>query len=611
MKIRFLGPIDRVTGSCYWLVNEKTGSQFLVDCGMRQGEAGADLWNSAPLPFDPKKISCVLLTHAHLDHCGLLPRLVREGFRGPVWCTRETANLARIVLADAARLTKMYTTRDVKRINFREPEFTSLFGILRPIDTDVFVAFFRTPHVLGAVSISVVWGPKPSPGEPNTQQSIVFSGDLGVNTEGHETLPLLRHAMSPYPSDYLVLESTYGGRRHPEECRSPGARLDTLAGAVDRCVLERRGVLVVPAFALGRVQDILFDLHMLFASAPDKYGQIPVMVHAPMAMKVSDVYRKEILRTGQTRRGVKLLNLSKGVFRSLGLSPENDQDVAAAILDDVLYRDEGPATGPNASIGMRLDPEGVRSLSPTVRSWRRIHEVVRERVDFPSGDGRGAILITGGGMCDGGPVLGYLPALLPLQSTTILLTGFQSAGTIGAKLLAIKDLPLEERAKLTDRIEFEDADSVRLADVKAEIACSRGYSGHLDQDGLVDWVFRSYDGKPSQVGRTIFLTHGNADQRRDLQRALANRAEAWKAAHGIAVGIDLPSNEPQWFDLDSGKWCPRELDPNGPDALRRENERLKTEIAHLKQRMSILHGPVGGFEMPRPTAPPTAPAPPA
>ncbi len=259
--------------------------------------------------------------------------------------------------------------------------------------------------------------------------------------------------------------------------------------------------------------------------------------------------------------------------------------MVAAILDDVLHYGEGPLPGPEASIGMRLDPEDSRGLPATVRSWRRIHQVVRKHVDFTSGDGSGAILVTSGGMCDGGPVLGYLSALLPLQSTTVLLTGFQSPGTIGARLQAIKALPEEERAKLTDKIEFEDGGSLNLADVKAEIACIRGYSGHLDQEGLADWAFRGYRDEPSQVGRTIFLTHGNADQRRGLERTLAARAKQWKDKYGIEVGICLPSDEPSWFDLDTGEWCLPDVKPEDPDALRRENDMLKAEIERLRRQM--------------------------
>jgi len=586
MKIRFLGPIDRVTGSCYWLMDEQTGFQALVDCGMRQGEAGADLWNRAPLPFNPKNINCVLLTHAHLDHCGLLPRLVKDGFRGPVWCTRETATLARIVLADAARLSKMYSTRDVRKIEFREPEFISLFGELRPIGTDVFAAFFRSPHILGAVSIQVVCGPKPLPGEANTQKSIVFSGDLGVNVKGGEILPLLRHAMYPYPSDYLVLESTYGGRSHPEDIRSPEVRLAFLAGTVDQCVLGRGGVLVVPAFAVGRLQDVLFDLHMLFASAPEKYGQIPVVVHAPMAMRVSDVYRKELLRTGVTRRGVKPLNLAKGLFPLLGLNPETDQDVIKAVLTDVLHRDIGPSPGHEGSVGVRLDPEGTRCLPATVRAWRRIHQVTGEHLDLQSMGRQGAILVTGGGMCSGGPVLDYLAKLLPLESTTVLLTGFQSAGTIGGKLQSLKSLAVDERTKLTDALEFGDGRTLRLADVRAEITCIRGYSGHLDQEGLVDWVFREFNGQPSQVGRTVFLTHGNADQRRLLERAIRNRAVGWREQYGIGTEVHRPGSDEQWFDLDSNAWSEPSIAVTDMTTLRAENDALKEELLLLRKQLS-------------------------
>lgn len=585
MKIRFLGPIDRVTGSCYWLIDEQTGFQCLIDCGMMQGEARAEEWNRQTFPFEPRKIDCVILTHAHLDHCGLLPLLVRQGFVGPVWCTRETRALARIILLDAAKLSKAYTTEDVLGINFREPNGKSLYGKLRQIGPDVFAAFSRSPHILGAVSVQIVWGPRPMPGEPNSQRSIVFSGDLGVNVEGKETLPLLRHAQYPYPSDYLVLESTYGARSHGEASKAPAFRLEALEENIDGCVLDRKGVLVVTSFAVGRPQDILFDLHLLFARHPSKYRDIPVVVHAPMAMDVSDVYGKELLRTGCTREGVEHLNLSQGIFRLLGLNPETDSDVLTAIIGDVLHCRPGAAPTTSATIGERIDPRKERPLSQTARSWRRIHQVVNRPVDF-SQFPAGAILVTSGGMCEGGPVHRYLPDLLPLESTTVLFTGYQSPGTLGAKLQMLQSLTPAERARLTDRVEFGEGRSLGLAEVRADLASIHGYSGHLDQEGLLKWMFQERHGSPAQVGRRVFLTHGQADQRRSLERAISMKAAEWEVRHGVPVHVCRPSGQ-SWFDLNAGAWCHTVQDNDAAEDLRKENQGLRAEIEHMRHQLAM------------------------
>ena len=207
MRLRFHDPLDRVTGSCYEMHDPLTGHHFLVDCGMRQGDPDADARNRGPLPFDADALQFVALTHAHLDHCGLIPRLYVEGFAGTVYATRETIALAKVVLRDAARQAGApYTEMDVQRIKWHEPQ-RAVFGDFCPVGQDLWLRFYRTAHILGATAVSVVWGPGPKPGDARTQRSITFSGDLGDNADGDEHAALMRFRMHPARTRFSVSDT--------------------------------------------------------------------------------------------------------------------------------------------------------------------------------------------------------------------------------------------------------------------------------------------------------------------------------------------------------------------------------------------------------------------
>ena len=190
MKVKFIGAIQRVTGSCSWL--KHLDIEFLVDCGMIQGEAHDDYENNKEFPFKSRNIKFVLLTHAHIDHCGLIPKLYRDGFSGKVYCTRATAKLARQVLLDASRISPIYSENDVKRVRFKYIDELPGFkwGRLLPIDRDLFVNVFRSAHILGAVSIGISWSKE-------NGKSILFSGDIGNNTRVDAPQPLIKYRHDP------------------------------------------------------------------------------------------------------------------------------------------------------------------------------------------------------------------------------------------------------------------------------------------------------------------------------------------------------------------------------------------------------------------------------
>lgn len=334
MKVRFFNPVGQVSGSCCWLKDDDLGVELLVDCGMAQGEHDAPAWNARGFQFDPAKLTAVLLTHAHLDHCGLLPRLVKPGFKGPIWCTRETAELARLSLLDAAgQRDALYSERDVEALNFREPN-GQVFGRLHPLAHDVFFAFYRSSHIVGGVSIQIRWGPKPVEGMPSGQRAITFSGDLGSNEEGREHLPLPRHRMNPFAADYAVIESTYGATTRPPEHHDFDARIERLRAAIDRGLFERQEHVLIPCFAIDRTQTVLFDLHYIIQRDPERYAGVPIFLNAPQAAAVNAIYAKALVRKESIKANqLRPIWMNKRLFNWLALerTADGEQRLEAAL----------------------------------------------------------------------------------------------------------------------------------------------------------------------------------------------------------------------------------------------------------------------------------------
>ena len=278
MKLTFLGAAGEVTGSCYLV--EAGETSFLIDCGMFQGGRAADFRNRR-FGFDPRRIDFVLLSHAHIDHSGLIPRLVASGFRGPVYATRATCDLLGVMLPDSGHLQEREAERERGRALYTEKDARSCLRQLRPVDYDmetrphlsVRCKFRDAGHILGSAILEIRVG----------RTKLVFSGDLGQ--PGH---PIVRDPTSIESADVLLVESTYGDRNHKSYIQT----LDEIAFALNDTLSSRKGNVVIPAFAVGRTQDILQILGEL-----RKQGRVPrmdVYVDSPMATSATRITLKYV-----------------------------------------------------------------------------------------------------------------------------------------------------------------------------------------------------------------------------------------------------------------------------------------------------------------------------
>jgi len=373
--LSFHGAAETVTGSKYLV--ESGQARILIDCGQFQGLKELRLRNWAPLPFSPASVDAVVLTHAHIDHTGYLPRLVRDGFRGPILCTEATADLTELLLLDAAKIQEedaefanrkgfskhhpalpLFDARDAARA-IKQLETRSMkqwFGVSGPIRAQ----YHDTGHLLGAAMIELEIAE-----EPRTIK-LLFSGDVG-----RYSAPLYFDPTPPPACDYLVCESTYGNRDHPEENLLDALAQEVLAG------IRRGGVILVAAFAIGRAQQLIYLLRLLIEQ--NKIPELPIFLDSPMAVDASNIYCKFMEQH----------DLSEGQIKG---------------AECVLF-------GRNVH------------LARTPAESKRINTV--------SGP---AVIIASSGMMTGGRILHHLVQRLPDARNTIFLGGYMAPGSRGRLL---------------------------------------------------------------------------------------------------------------------------------------------------------------------------------
>lgn len=427
-SIRFLGAAGTVTGSRFLV--EAGGARVLVDTGLFQGQKELRLRNWEPWPIEPGSLQAVVLTHAHIDHTGALPLLVRGGYRGPVHCTPATRDLCGLLLPDSGRLQEeeaRYANRKgySKHAPAAAPLYTEAdavralrqltpvaYGERRAIAPGVTLTFRRAGHILGSATVELALA---------GGERVLFSGDLG-----RYDAPILPDPEAGVATDTLVVESTYGGRRHDA---APAREL--LRDEVLRAV-KQGGAIVVPAFAIGRTQELLFELRALERAGA--IPEVPVFVDSPMAVDATPLF----------------------------LAHREDHDDEFA----------------------RLVAEGEEPLRPAkVRFCRSPDQ--SKAINAVQGP---CIIMSASGMATGGRVLHHLANRLPDPNTTVLLVGYQAAGTRGWSL--------QNGARTLRMFGTE-------VEVKARVATIGGFSAHADEAEVERWLATF----PSRPKRT-FLVHG-------------------------------------------------------------------------------------------------------
>ena len=465
MKITFLGATKIVTGSNFLV--EAAGKKFLVDCGLYQGKAELEEQNYREFDYNPAEIDFMLLTHAHIDHSGRIPKLYNEGFRNRIYAHKATCDLCALMLPDSGHIQEMEAEwKNKKRIRKGQPTRGPLYTaedalkcmeIFVPVKYDeiiqvsenIYVRFNDAGHMLGSSTIEI-WAK-----EDGKETKAVFSGDLGNND-----IPLLSEPTMIDNCDYLVMESTYGSRLHIRNDQKAELFLKIVSETIDN-----GGTVVIPSFAVGRTQEILYEINKIKENRHDEeflreyrtLMKVPVYVDSPLAISATQVFKENM-------------------------------DLFEDEVKEEMERGNNPLEFPGLKFTQTADESKALNES-----------------DEPS------IIISASGMCDVGRIKHHLKHNIWNPKSTILFVGYQAPGTLGYEIVngAKKVTIFGEEFAVNARIEYIE-----------------GYSGHADQEWLMNFVYSFYN-KPKH----IFLVHGEEES----QEVLRN-----KILENTGIGVTIP-----------------------------------------------------------------------
>lgn len=422
MKIQFCGASTGVTGSCHLITTEN--HKVLLDCGQFQGGKAQEALNYEDFPFDPAEIDYVILSHAHIDHCGRIPLLIKRGFKGSIYCTDATADLLDVMLKDSGyihekeaewknkkneragrpKVEPLYTFNDaVDSLTYVKPV---LYDQLIELNEEMKIVFNDAGHILGS-AITELWVT-----ENDNVSKIVFSGDLGVMER-----PILRNPTIIKKADYVIMETTYGNRVHPENSMNVKALMDII-----RDTAAKGGTTVIPSFAVGRTQELIYELNRVYETDNgyrQAFENIMVYVDSPMATTATEVFKRN-----------------------------------AQVFDDETK--EYIAKGDNP-----LDFKNLRFTRTSQESiWLNTNPDPK-------------VIISASGMCDAGRIRHHLKHNLWNRKSSIVFVGYQAEGTLGRMILdGAKEVTL-----FGEKVQ-----------VNAKIYNLEGFSGHADKNGLLAWL---------------------------------------------------------------------------------------------------------------------------
>ena len=422
MKIKFCGASTGVTGSCHLLTSGE--HKILLDCGQFQGGKAQDALNYEKFPFEPSEIECVVLSHAHIDHCGRLPLLTKRGFEGKIYCTDATADLLSVMLKDSAYIHEKETewkNRKAERAGREqvEPLYTiedaeKTLSLVSPIlydqqiaiNPDMKIVFNDAGHILGS-AITELWVT-----EDDKESKIVFSGDLGM-----EGRPILRDPTYIKKADYVIMETTYGNRIHKEL----GSGVEKLIEIILNTT-RRGGNVVIPSFAVGRTQELIYELNRFYDSNNEyrkELDKIFVYVDSPMATAATEIFRRNAQVFDEETREYILKGDNPLEFKNLKFTRSSKE---------------------SQDLNFNKEPK---------------------------------IIISASGMCEAGRIRHHLKHNLWNPKNSIVFVGYQGQGTLGRSLV--------EGVKMVTLFGEE-------IQVNAEIHNLEGFSGHADQNGLFAWL---------------------------------------------------------------------------------------------------------------------------